>query len=170
MPSQEQNLRYFESALQELKDYLLSDVLFYPLTAPLPRLTIGGLLLAQKELEVGNLGTHLYPKLAPIKSKWRAAWTKKSARELDARLRLWHNYLNDYRAKPEEYAADYKNEVRLRVMLELLVDEVGETPAELIALDELLRIKIISGEFLWDGNLQSQFPEDKFWFLYGKLR
>ena len=121
MPTPKQDQNYIEKSIPELKNYLLSDILFYPM-GQLPRLTIGGLLLTQKRLKAGNLGTHLNPKLATIKRKWYAAWTKKSATELDARLRLWRSYLNDYRNKPEDYAADYKHEVRLRVMLELLAD------------------------------------------------
>ncbi len=169
MPTPKIDQNYIETALPELKNYLLSDILFYPLMGQLPRLTIGGLLLAQRRLWAGNLGTHLDPKLATLRDKWRAAWEKKSARELDARLTLWRNYLNDYRADPENYAADYKHEVRWRVIIELLLAEVDQIPAEIIALDELLRVKFIKGKFLWDKNLQSQFAQDKFWFLYGKL-
>ncbi len=169
MPTPKQDLAYLETALPELKDYLLSDVLFYPLMGNLPRLTIGGLLLAQKRLQAGTLGTHLYPKLDSIKRKWYVAWTKKSARELDSRLNLWRNYLNDYRKNSEEYATDYKHEVRLRVMLELLSAEVDKIPSEIAVLDQLLRVKLISGKFIWDENLQSQFSQEEFWFLYGTL-
>lgn len=169
MPTPKQDQNYIDIALPELKNYLLSDILYYPLMGNLPRLTIGGLLLAQKRLQAGTLGTHLYSKLATVKIKWRAAWTKKSAREVEARLRLWRNYLNDYRKNPEEYAADYKHEVRLRVMIELLSAEVDQIPAEIAVLDQFLRAKFISGKFVWEETLQSQFPADKFWFLYGNL-
>jgi hypothetical protein len=135
----------------------------------LPRLTIGGLLLAQKRLQAGNRRTHLFPKLDSVKTKWYAAWTKKSAREIESRLALWRNYLNDYQNKPAEYATDYVNEVRWRVMLELLVDEMDEMPPELISLDQLLRTKLKESNFIWDVHLQNEFPENKFWFLYGKL-
>lgn len=170
MPTSEQDLLYFQTSLPELKNYLLSDLLFYPLMGNLPRLTVGGLLLVQKRLQAENFGTHPDPKLATVKSKWSAAWTKKSTRELDARLTLWRNYLNDHRADPENYVADYKHEVRWRVIIELLLAEVDQIPAEIMALDEFLRVKFISGEFIWDENLQSQFPQDEFWFLYGELR
>ena len=169
MPTSEQDLLYIEKSFPELKSYLLSDILYYPLTGNLPRLTIGGLLLAKKRLQAENLGTHLSSKLTTVKRKWYVAWTKKAARELDSRLTLWRNYLNDYRANPENYVADYKSEVRLRVMLELLSEEVGETPTELIVFDELLRVKLTSSDFIWDKTLQSEFDQEKFWFLYGKL-
>ena len=170
MPTLKQDLLFLEKSLPELKNYLLSDILYYPLMGKLPRLTIGGLLLTQRRLEAGNLGTHLDPKLATVKTKWRAAWAKKTARELEARLTLWRNYLNDYRADPENHTADYAHEIRWRVIMELLSAEVDQIPAEIAVLDQLLRTKFIPGKFIWDENLQSQFPEDKFWFLYGKLR
>ena len=169
MPTPKIDQNYIETALPELKNYLLSDILFYPLMGQLPRLTIGGLLLAQRRLRAGNLGTHLDLKLATLRDKWRAAWEKKSAQEMDARLTLWRNYLSDYRTDPENYATDYRHEVRWRVMLELLAKEVDQIPTEIGVLDELLHVKFIKGKFLWDKNLQNQFAQDKFWFLYGKL-
>ncbi|MCP4139261.1 MAG: hypothetical protein GY755_03035 [Chloroflexi bacterium] len=168
MSTPEKDQKYLESALPELKKYLLSDTLFYPM-GQLPRLTIGGLLLAQKRLQAGNRGTHLFPELDSVKQKWYAAWTKKAAREQESRLTLWRNYLNDYQNRPTEYAADYPNEVRWRVMLELLIAETDEIPPELTALDKLLRAKLKKSNFIWDESLQSEFDEEKFWFLYGKL-
>ena len=169
MPTSQEDILYLEKSLPELKNYLLSDLLFYPM-GKLPRLTIGGLLLAQKRLQAENLGTHLNPKLATVKIKWHSAWTKKSTRELESRLRLWQNYLNDYQNAPTEYAADYKHEVRLRVMLVLLADEAEQSPPELTALDQLLRVKLSSSGFMWDETLQSEFDQEKFWFLYGNLQ
>ncbi len=168
MPTLEKDQKYLETALPELKNYLLSDTLYYPM-GQLPRLTIGGLLLAQKRLQAGNHGTHLSPKLDSVKRKWYAAWTKKSAREIESRLMLWRNYLNDYQNKPSEYVADYPNEVRWRVMLELLIAETDEMPPELKALDQLLHAKLRTGKFIWAEHLQKEFPEELFWFLYGKL-
>lgn len=169
MPTPEQDQAYFEAALSTLKKYLLSDILFYPLTGSLPRLTLGGLLLAKRRLEAGNHAPHLTRKLAAVKEKWRAAWIKKAAAELDARLTLWRNYLNDLQNDPEEYATDYPREVRWRVMIALLVDEAEQTPPELAALDQSLRVKLRASEFVWDDSLKSEFDREKFWFLYGNL-
>lgn len=169
MPTFEEDQTYLESALPELETYLLSETLFYPLTGSLPRLTLGGLLLAQRRLDAGNHAPHLTRQLDTVKATWRAAWIKKSAAELDARLTLWHNYLNDVQNKPEEYAADYPREVRWRVMLALLVDEAEQTPPELLALDQLLRAKLHPADFIWDAALESEFDQKNFWFLYGRL-
>lgn len=167
MPTQDQ--RFLEIAIPELKDYLLSDVLFWPLGAQLPRLTIGGLLLAQRRLQAQNLGVHLHPKIATIREKWRAAWKKKAAKELNARLDLWRNYLNDYRSDPENHAENYRHEVCWRVMLELLLTDISANLIELTTYDELLNKKLVPDKFIWNENLKSQFSQDQFWFLYGFL-
>ncbi len=170
MPTSQEDLLYIQTSLPELKNYLLSDLLYYPLDGNHPRLTIGGILLSQQRLGDSATATNVNQNLSALKSSWRVAWTQKSARELEARLRLWRNYLNDYRKSPEEYSADYPHEVRWRVMIELLSVEVDQIPAEIAALDQLLRAKFIRGEFIWDENLKSQFSEDKFWFLYGQIK
>ncbi len=170
MPSSQKDLLYLQACLPELKNYLLSDILYYPLDGNLPRLTLGGILLSERRLWDDSAATRVTQNLATVKSSWRAAWTKKSARELEARLRLWRNYLNDYRKNPEEYASDYKHEIRWRVMIELLSAEVDQIPAETAILDQLLRARFVSSDFIWDENLKTQFPEDEFWFLYGEIK
>ena len=173
MPTLQQDQRYFQAGIQELKEYLLSKTLFWPLAAPMPRLTIGGLLLAQKRLQTENLGTRLDPKLATLREKWRAAWEKKAAHEFGARFNLWKNYLDDYHADPETYAENYAHEIRWRVMLDLLERELSSDPAEteaLLALDKILQIKFVPGDFIWDKNLETGFSQSEYWFLYGRLK
>ncbi len=170
MPTPVEDRKYLETALPELKDYLLSDVLYYPLTASLPRLTISGLLLAQRRLHAYENAAPLDFQLDTLRNKWRAAWEQKAATELDSRIRLWSNYLNEH-CQTSELSDYYAHEVRLRVMIGLLIAEFGDTdPGELIALDELLRTKFQTGEFIWDEALMREFSRDDFWFLYGRLK
>lgn len=169
MPTPQEDRRFLEAALVELKDYLLSDVLFYPLTAPLPRLTLGGLLLAQRRLHAYENVSPLDVQLDTLRTKWRAAWEKKAAQELGTRLTLWRNYLDDCREE-EALLGNYPREVRWRVMLALLSAELPQDSAELNALDLRLRAKFRTGAFIWDEQLANQFPQDDFWFLYGKLK
>lgn len=170
MPNREEDLRYVETGIQELKDYLLSDVLFWPLTAPLPRLTIGGLLLAQKRLQAQGAGLHLNTQLDAVRNKWRVAWEEKAVREISARFNLWKNYLDDYRTEPQTRAESYAHEIRWRVLLVLLFAELPSVPVEaegLSVLDTVLQGKFVSGKFIWDAAIKSGFPQDEFWFLYG---
>ena len=169
MPAPAEDRHYLETALPELKTYLLSDTLFYPLTHPLPRLTLGGLLLSQRRLHAYEDVSPLDLRLDMLRSKWRVAWEKKAAQELETRLRLWGNYLNEH-GNNKELGNYYAHEVRLRVMAGLLSVELGHEPDELVALDQLLRAKFCSGEFLWDQALSNEFSRDDFWFLYGRLK
>jgi hypothetical protein len=88
-------------------------------------------------------------------------------------MRLWSNYLADYRHNPENHAEAYPHEVRYRLMLQLLLAELPELSAEgesLSQLDDVLRAKLITGYFIWDADLQAGFPRAVYWYLYGKLK
>ena len=182
MPSPAQDLAFFEAGVQEIPDYLLSKDLFWPLSvsrSDLPRLTIGGLLLARRRLGVRSSSPaeapgleRLEARLDAIRERWRSAWEAKAGREVRARLDLWSNYLNDYRLAPETHAAGYPQEVRWRVMLHLLWDELPVIPPEaeaLAGLDQVLKARFAPGKFVWEADLAPAFPPDVFWFLYGTL-
>ena len=173
----EKDRTYLEAGIPELEDYLLSKELYWPISArglSLPRLTIGGILLAQV-----HLGAHveqiesLMAQLDGVRLKWRAAWETKAGREVWARLRLWSNYLADYRQNPEGQADAYPQEVRYRVMLHLLLAELPASPLEqgaLSQLDGVLRANLLAGDFIWEVGLQAGFPREVYWYLYGKLK
>jgi hypothetical protein len=175
--SQEKDKAYLEAGIPELEAYLLSDELFWPITARgynLPRLTVGGILLSIARLEArGESIESLTAQLDVVRSKWRVAWETKAGRGVQARMRLWGNYLSDYRHNPEGHADEYPHEVRYRVMLHLLL---ADLPAflpeqkELTQLDSLLRVNLISGDFIWDSDLQAGFPREVYWYLFGKLK
>lgn len=177
MTSAEKDIAYLEAGISELGDYLLSNELYWPISTrgyDLPRLTIGGILLAQTRLEArGERIELLSAQLDGIRSKWRAAWETKAGREVGARMRLWSNYLADYRQNPEQYADAYLHEVRYRVILHLLLAELPAPPPEqeaLSQLDGLLRTNLAAGDFIWKSDLSAGFPREVYWFLYGKLR
>lgn len=166
---------YLEAGLEELQDYLLSDQLYWPLgrRAELPRLTIGGLLLALRRAEtLGSAGDHR-SRLEEARLRWGVAWERKVLREFAARLKLWAAYLEDYRAAPAAHAPDYPGQVRERVLLDLLRAETFAPPKEsaaLAGLDEFLRAALVPGGFVWRESLRPAFPPDPFWYLYGRLR
>jgi len=177
MTSAEKDKAYVEASIPELEDYLLSDELYWPVTArgyTLPRLTIGGILLAKARLEArGEQIDSLTAQLDEVRSKWRVAWETKAGREVQTRMRLWLNYLSDYRNNPESNADAYPHEVRYRVMLHLLMNELSASPSEqkeLVQLDSLLRVNLISSDFIWETELQAGFPRKVYWYLYGKLK
>ena len=169
MPTRAEDYTYLETGIESLESFLLSDLIYYPMTAPLPSLTIGGLLLAQRRLHAYENVSPLDLRLDTLRTKWRAAWEKKAAKELQTRLRLWGNYLNEYH-ETKELADYYAHEVRLRVMVGLLVAELNDDPEGLTVLDILLRRSFRTGEFIWDETLMREFSRDDFWFLYGELK
>ena len=173
----EKDRAYLEAGIPELGDYLLSKELYWPISArgySLPRLTIGGMLLAQARLEArGERIESLVAQLDGIRTKWRVAWESKAGREVQARMRLWSNYLADYRHNPEGHADAYPHEVRYRVMLHLLLAELPAPPAKqeaLSRLDSLLRARLSGSDFIWDADLGDGFPCEVYWYLYGKLK
>jgi hypothetical protein len=160
-----------------LEGYLLSKELYWPISArgyDLPRLTIGGILLAQARLEArGERSGSLASQIDMVRSRWRSAWETKAGREVQARMRLWSNYLADYRHNPEGYADAYPHEVRHRVMLQMLLAELhAPVPeqGELSGLDNVLRTHLVDSDFIWEAGLRSVFSREAYWFLYGKLR
>ncbi|MDO9349234.1 MAG: hypothetical protein Q7T47_08095, partial [Anaerolineales bacterium] len=112
-------------------------------------------------------------KMDAVRTKWRSAWERKAGREVHARLDLWRNYLSDCRDSPENYADAYPQEVQWRVMLQLLSGEFSSPPPELEALsglDTIVKSRWLPGEFIWDADLITGFPQQDYWFLYGKLK
>lgn len=167
---------YIESGIPELEDYLLSNELYWPITArgyDLPRLTIGGILLAKTCLETGGEQVESFvTQIDAVRSRWQVAWETKAGREFQARLRLWSNYLADYRQNPEGHVDAFPQEVSNRVMAHLLIAELPKPQAEeeLSQIDNVLRANFLSGDFIWDTNLQAGFPSNVYWYLYGKLK
>ncbi len=188
MPSAEYDLGYLKAAIITLEPYLLSTELYWPIGVrspagepDYPRMTLGYMLLAQKRAHARDLSMEQQSELARIdeqidelRSRWRVAWERKAGRGFSARLRLWNNFIEDYRERPSANVDRYGYEVERRVMLHLLHDEAEAIPAAeselLIGLDKLLRAVLIPGEFIWDPELQSGFPQETYWYLYGRPR
>jgi len=184
MPTQESDFQFVQAGIEILPDYLLSKELFWPLSAPkfgysLPRFTLGGMLVAFRRIDAyadtpakqAEL-LEFERRVDALRSSRRVAWENKVMHEIRARFNLWQNYLSDLRHARENHADAYAHEVNWRVMLELLMDELPALTPEKAALDGLdvvLRNYWHPGGFIWEPELKSAFPEDTFWFLYGKL-
>ncbi len=175
MSTLEKDSAYFREGIESLEAYLLSEELFWPLSADQPRLTVGGMLLVSQRLRArlsfAGWGNWI-EQLNRVRSRWRSAWERKAGREVRARLDLWRNFLEDVR-QSEPKAGMYSQQVEYRVMLQLLRDELTIRAPDLgavDALDRLLRTLWLPGAFVWEADLTSVFPEPDFWFLYGRLK
>jgi hypothetical protein len=191
MPSPAYDLNYLEAGLGQLKTYLLSDELFWPLGAsasagqtPYPQLTLGNLLFARARLRALEKGgrlkggqlaqtQRLETQLERLKNEWRTAWEDKAAREFASRLRQWQNYLDELGQNPESHGGYYKSEARTRALLALLDEELKKKrfPEReiLAALDARLKRRLKRGDFLWEEELQAGFPQAGWWFLWGEV-
>lgn len=180
-------ISYIKAGLSELESYLLSDELYWPLDVkagpgerPYPRLTLGGLLIALKRAwalplsvsQQSELRT-LDRQIEAVKNQWRVAWEKKASRGFEARLKMWRDFLEEYKENPGANADRYDYEVERRVMLHLLSPEVEQLPQaykDMVAgLDLRLRRALLPGDFIWDPQIASGFPADEYWYLYGSL-
>lgn len=166
-------LRHAET---ELKEFLLSDQLFWPLNDS-ERLTLGSLLLAltraqglAKTYDEIQLVERIGLQLSDVRSTWRTNWSNKAALEFRSRLRQWELVVRDLLSREQKQNITYAHEVTLRVLMALLQPEILEpdvTALENLAiLDRRLSTECHKSEFVWDPELMAQFPKDKFWFLY----
>lgn len=181
----EYNLNYVREGVTGLKNYLLSEALFWPIHlsaptshAPYPKLTIGNLLFYQKRTEACQPVSGADPQFSKLEdelqiiaNKWRSAWEEKAEKEFRSRQRQWQIFLTEIRKGDASPAGNYKTEAKLRVLLALLSEEISvNTAVEFQLYDQALRSKFIAGEFLWEQEYSSAFPSGKYWYLYGKLK
>ena len=187
MPSPEYDLRYLKAGIEQLESYLLSSDVYWSIgtrapagETPYPQLTLGVLLLArlraQSSMKTSTQQVELEElngRLNDLRTRWRVAWEGKASKEYHARLNLWKNFLEEYRANPETQYDRYKYEVTRRVMLDLLgaeTENIPQTQRDLLAsLDLLLHTIFTSGKFIWDISLAASFPQDQYWYLYGRV-
>jgi hypothetical protein len=181
----EYDFGYIQACLEVMESYLLSDEVFWPISATppagapdYPRLTLGGLLLAEQRLNAypqaeASQVQSVVSDVEQIRSKWRVMWEKKAERSYSVRLRMWSEFLDEFRSSPQDNADRYAYEVRLRVMLELLKLEGGDQPQSEVemlgGLDQYLKSVLKIGGFIWEPEVESGFPKGTYWYLYGEL-
>ena len=179
---------YLQAGIEEAEGYLLSDQLFWPLSISprshekiYPNLTLGGLLLyrafARPLVRTASQNIDLQQienQIDALQTRWRVAWARKANWEFTSRLRQWGNAIKEIRIDPENTLGYYRYEVRWRVILDLLQADLRDIePASLEhleSLDLLLRALFAPGSFIWEPELASEFPGDRFWYLWGELK
>jgi hypothetical protein len=182
------DLQFVEACAPELEAYLMASVIYWPLAQPkghalLPRLTLGGLLLAlhrlsavERDLPAGQAVrlTRARTRIETERLRWTAAMGTKVAPEMQAHLNLWRAYLDDLSESPGPNADLYPTEVRARAMLQLLATSPETVPLPAVArqamqaLDVRLREMFAAGSFVWEEQLAPAFSPPDYWFLYGR--
>jgi hypothetical protein len=186
MPSIQYNLSLLDRMLEEFEAYILSSVIYWPLSpkgkelSRPPRLTIGGLYLtldklASQESEMRRNEVSHYDKLRRIlerlSTKWQVGIEQKALQELNSRLNLWKAFMQDLEEDPNRIEA-YPHEVRIRVMISHLIDlcepnqDIKEIKIILKNLDQRIEYFVQADDFLWDDRLREVYPQEKFPYLY----
>jgi hypothetical protein len=180
MRDPEFHLRALAASLENLQAYLLSKEVFWPMGS-LPSLSLGRIfwdrtvLKARHELLAGPAAGELEQlerELEDTQRRWRVAWEQKCTAELRTRINLWLAYLAELAESPEE-SQSYPIEVRNRTLASYLRDAAGNQAEAralgeaLESLDARLRPTFRPGKFVWESELASAFPADRYWYLYG---
>lgn len=183
------DLEYLQIGAEEIEDYLLSEELFWPVSgrpsAGRPfflKMTIGNLLLSEHQLAtllserlLSSPEEHQFlaiqRQFEAVQSKWQVAWRDKATREYQSRFNQWMRTLEELKGDRYQNAPYYQNEVRVRVLLELLADHIPqEGQPDLAPFDAVLRKLVKPGEFIWEPALAPGYPQDRYWYLYGEVR
>lgn len=174
---------FLETILPELPDFLLSKELYWLVgarsgvsQANFPQLSLGNVRLAEARLKVGSTSSAdagLFDSIGKLYQKWRSNWSRKAGLEYSNRLKLWKDRLDELIREPSP--AVYRYDVRLRVILALLEDDLlSGIPVQeqdyLSGLDARLRASSTETNFIWDAAIQAGFPADRFWYLYRMLQ
>ena len=172
----------------KLKEYILGDALYMPvgggfIRGSTPDLTIGAFLLRRRRLHLlrDRLDTEAQAALDETLSRhddlqrgWRLHYEKKLAREVKSRLKLIGAYLRDCADNPRDCASAYPVEaMRRTIMQEILLAmyefdyDRHDMLASMQRADAALRRYLRPGSFIWATELESVYPSESFWWLYG---
>lgn len=183
-------LALVQAMAHELEDYLMGDALYRQLVVHttvgdrLPKMSLGAFLETLETLEwaqkAGRLTaeqrqplTEARKSLEGVRRRFPTAYRGKLSRELKSNLDSWNWFLQECRENPRRCHEEYPFEVRIRNRIATLVDALGkEIPADLASrlerLDDALRRLIVPGRFVLAEELQTRYPRDRYWWLYGQ--
>lgn len=175
------HLKSLADSLENLESFLHAKQVFWT-RGNLSSLSLGGmywdrLMLSAEpdrlDPELRRQFDRLQQQIDRVADRWRVAWEQKALAESRVRLNLWRAYLADLGERRGE-AQNYPNEIRNRLFADYLLDKAGSQAeaaslkAELQSLDGRLSGQFERGEFVWEPELAGVFPEDPYWYLYGR--
>ncbi|HID51493.1 MAG TPA: hypothetical protein EYP41_05590 [Anaerolineae bacterium] len=181
-----EDLEILEAMAADMAEYLPSDVLYWKMSSAwMPMLTLGGYLMREYRLltlrdlldseEQARLDTAVAQFNQAIEDKV-VRFEQKAKKELGVRTRQWGRYLDDLRKEPELAGINYETAVTNRVMITAMFDRLQTPPYQLDGglketvetLDKGLRTRWQSGEFVWPADWKPAYPQEKYWWLYGR--
>lgn len=182
-----QDLVVLAAMAAEMDAYLRADTLFWRMQqGQMPMLTLGGYLQRQHRLlalQDDLLDSAQRRQLQTAVSQFETALTEKIVRseqkattEVEARLRQWQAYLTEAEWRNNPSYNNYPAAVEPRAMLAALLAFLAQPPyelqpglpAQLDRLDGLLRARWRDGDFTWAPAWQPAYPQNAYWWLYGR--
>jgi hypothetical protein len=179
-----------QAMIERLDDYLTRERLYWPMAVETPTgtrwptMSIGVVLayLARLRALADRLTpeqraflSHAEAELQRARRWYPEAYHSHVIQELQSLLHSWTWFLNECIEEPEKCRDVYPAEARVRTHLQLLIEHIGEhmVPGEFLQqvylLDQRLRMRLQSSDFIWAPELASAFPRERFWWLYGQL-
>ena len=153
--------------LPELKDYLLSKVLYWPMGNHNHPLTPGNLLLEIMLLSIDDsvIANNLSVQLNEVTKAWRSKWTERCTQEKIARTRSWAEVAEEQKELTD---ATYRNDIRNRAIISLLQYQPGvaSDTNTLNNLDAKIKKCLVPGPYVWQEQYSSLFEPHTYWFLY----
>ncbi len=187
--SLKRDLDELERMVLRLGDYLLGNEMYLSIGGAFrglsaPQMTIGALLLRRRRLTQLRAklkradGIRLDAALADhddLRREWPLHYERKLQREVPSRLRVMAGFFRECSENPRDCAGAYPIEALRRTIVgEILLAmmEFGYEKSEVIAsvrsADQALRRILQAGEFIWSPLLAPVYPQDNFWWLYGR--
>ena len=183
------DLIVIETMVAELEAYLKSAILFWQMTPAIPTspaapmLTIGGYLLRayrlvgrKKELDQdqGDRLAKIRIHFEAITKEWSVHTEQRIGRELKARLNSWQWFVDDCQANKKSCITYYATEAELRTLIEHIIEisprfgDLDGLLRRLRNLDAQFMHWFRPGNFVWRSELESVYPRERFWWLYGQ--
>lgn len=182
------DLIILEEMVKDLNTYLLSESMRWTMAhSDMPRLTLGGYLMRQHRLSIMQMRFDEAEKLRLQKAikQFKHVLNEKVIRfeyrahqELRARLSEWAGHLRALKSNVMAEIEHYANVVDTRVVITATIDELQkphyhldqQIVEELAQLDQNLRNRWHTGDFIWPAVWKSAYPRDKYWYLYGRRK
>lgn len=177
------DLKEVKAMVENLVPYIYEDNLYGNINTDLARLTPGSILLRLRRLgllrsQMNESQATLYDKLKAqnenVRKEWGVAYGKKMVTEAESRLRDLQTYIKECKEDPKLCANAYNPEALRRT---IVAEIMNALPAEidksalkntLGAVDRGLRSNIRETPFIWAQTLQPIYPQDNYWWLYGR--
>jgi hypothetical protein len=178
------DLKEVQVMVDNLIPYIYEDELYGRVNLPAARLTPGAILLRLRRLKVlrGQMSAEQIAQLNSIETvcegtrkEWNVAFNKKLVHEAESRLRDVQTYLNECKDDPRLCASAYTPEALRRTIVAEILSVLPNTDANYARLttsakvvDSGLRRYAREDSFIWAEALRPAYPQETFWWLYGR--